>query len=411
MDNSDSGEQLKIKAIPEMSCKEPVYSILRLPVDLPPSIDTTDLVGLYGYTEEDFSAVWSPSISVLGEEDYSDSESVCLVGDNVTESGDIYISFLPSAETIAALRNWVIRVLPCGVDSSDSDSSSSQGETGSVSLGGVVRFSNRPITSLSIPTFIPRSGGSRRPDESSSSGEDGSCCKHQFTVQAAAGGITIVDGHNPGSSVAGMFNNYPVNAVSISLSSVGTYYIYIIDWELYALTHTFYSDLVASLRIATVTVSSSGISVSQESYQDYPVSYARESLYDGVSTFTVTKSYSNHRMSMSYALSARVLRNNYLLETNNGSGGTALALSADGLNNSLYVYTQRLTTQSYSPTTVDTGFGFTLPSPTPEWYTALVQYRWTTSASVEDFRLIHRTPTPYLFNFSYLPLNSIVESM
>lgn len=147
-------------AIPELDC-EPVFSIMRVQDYLPTNIDTTEVIEAFGFAGTDVNKAWDYEVVLLGDTPDTapdnPAEDGCEVGDNlvVQQSGVLkYISYLDAALENAGNREWVAPV------SCDMGPNASEDSSPPAGYRGVVPFANPRTRNMSLPTFIPRSGGS-----------------------------------------------------------------------------------------------------------------------------------------------------------------------------------------------------------------------------------------------------------
>lgn len=147
------------KKIPSISC-DPYYSISRVPTSLPGGLETTKLVADYGFTSEDLGLIWGSKLTTVAGADPQDRDA-CVSGNQVDGDDNLFVQItLPTYpdETPREI-NWISSPLPCS-DASD---------TGGIALQGPVPTANRRRGSFSMPTFVPRAGGSRKDSDSSTS--------------------------------------------------------------------------------------------------------------------------------------------------------------------------------------------------------------------------------------------------
>lgn len=218
--------------------------------------------------------------------------------------------------------------------------------------------------------------------------------------------ISVVHGRSTNATSCGTLNGETYARTDIPLADgVSTYYVYAIEGTCYALRHTFHSDLVPTLLLATVTFASDGRpQITQESWVDNPIVPVWSRIC-GASAISATPSYSDHVLSYSYAITATVLRDSEKITIS----GSAIPVTESGATGHLVAYVHELevgpgetpvaglrfvTSQSGSPALDD------------EWYQPVLSYTLEEEDASQAFRIISRLENPYLFTFTTLPLNA-----
>lgn len=148
----------KVIRFPQISCA-PICSVKRLPQAIGTQLDSTDLAGTYAYTVEDLDnrSAWKATDVPLCDNTGVDTENSCdNVADPIEDNGNT-VNYIESAlQTGGSERAWVAFPLAECVYADGVESL----EPLSVTLKyGPVAYASPPIQSISVPTFIPRSGG------------------------------------------------------------------------------------------------------------------------------------------------------------------------------------------------------------------------------------------------------------
>ena len=196
----------------------------------------------------------------------------------------------------------------------------------------------------------------------------------KIRVTSAAGGDDPICGQLNGLTYASMTVTLPTGAA--------TYYIYAVDGQIYALTHTFYSSVVPSFCIARVTVTpnTAALTIYQS---DVPIHVDGVTAPgDGFSEITPSLSYSANRLSASYTYSGRVVFNGVSTAISN------LPLPTGG--QSVTAWLEKLI--SGLTETVNHGVVITPDQPLPahEWSVVLLAYRLTQTSAENTFIVTSR---------------------
>ena len=148
---------LRVTRFPQSSCTRD-YSVSRLPISVNARCDTTDLITLYEFKTEDLGLAWDATMKLTDGTASNESTGTCpLVGEDISAPSAQFISFVSAAIERAGGRNWVQSPLPCAVPDFDVESAYS-----TTMSSGAVSFAQPPITSISVPTFVPRAGGGKK---------------------------------------------------------------------------------------------------------------------------------------------------------------------------------------------------------------------------------------------------------
>jgi hypothetical protein len=132
--------------------------VSRLPISVNARCDTTDLITLYKFKTEDLGLAWDATTKLTDGTASDESTGACpLVGEDVSAPGAQFISFISASIKRAGGRKWIQSPLPCA--EADPDIESGYSTTMS---SGAVSFAQPPITSVSVPTFVPRASGGKK---------------------------------------------------------------------------------------------------------------------------------------------------------------------------------------------------------------------------------------------------------
>ena len=209
--------------------------------------------------------------------------------------------------------------------------------------------------------------------------------------------IRVQNGHNPDSDIAGTLNgaNYDVEEITLA-AGTSKYYVYALSGGIYALNHTFQSDFFPVLRLATVIVANSKLTIEQENFADNPSVPVCGSIY-GATTLTGTVDVESYVATASYQVAAKCILNNIELPY----PATNLELTGEG-RKYLLAYIDKITVENDAAP--DKGFEFSSsgsPSENREWHEIILEYRLTANS----FYVNYRAPSVHLFTFTHLYLN------
>ena len=235
--------------------------------------------------------------------------------------------------------------------------------------------------------------------------------KHQFQVidisETSSDGtvtleIRVQNGHNPDSRVAGTLNGDNYDAEEITLAAgTSEYYVYALNGVIYALNHEFQSDFFPVLRLATVTVVNSKLTITQENFQDDPIVPVCGSIY-GAITLTGTVDVESYVATASYQVAAKGMLNN--IELPYPDTGTLTLPKTDTAETYKYLlaYINKINVENDAAPVA--GFEISssdTPSTACEWHELLLQY----SHTAESFHVKYRSPLLHMFTFTMLYLN------
>jgi hypothetical protein len=234
-------------------------------------------------------------------------------------------------------------------------------------------------------------------------GGSGGATAHQFKVidsstKNAVGNITqhkvsVVNGHAPDNVIAGYVNNISYSRTDIPLTgSLTNFYIYAINGAIYALNHTYASDLFPVVLLATVDISTSGVmTITQESFADNIIVNVAPNTY-GATTLTYAITYNAHSLTVTYSVEASAFINSTPLTL----ASTTIPANATG---KLYAYIMRTTVDP--DTQPEAGFAFTVPEGA-EFRKSVLEY----SLNNSNFTVTARAHDMYFFTFTRLYLNA-----
>lgn len=241
--------------------------------------------------------------------------------------------------------------------------------------------------------------------------------KHQFQVidiseTSSAGTVTlkirVQNGHNPDSDIAGKLNGANYDAEEITLASgtsTLTYYVYAlndgINPGIYALNHTFQSDFFPVLRLATVTVANSKLTIEQENFADNPTVPVCDSVFGATTlTGTVTVDVVSYVATASYKVAAKGMLNN--IELNYQPTENLPTTTTETTYKYLLAYIKKINVENDAAPVADFEISSSdTPSTACEWHEPLFKY----SHTAESFQVKYRSPSLHLFTFTTLYLN------
>lgn len=226
---------------------------------------------------------------------------------------------------------------------------------------------------------------------------------HQFTVVDSSSTnsdgsvelkISVIDG-NGNDQYCGSLNGFLYSNVEIPLQGgIGHFFVYAVDGNIYALSHTFASDLLPVLLLAEIDVKNGTIFITQKNFADNPIVAVVPSIW-GKSTMTGTVSYNRHVLTASYSIESIALCNYNKITLPK----TTIPLTAEETG-SLIVYADKLVVEN--DVTPVTGFEFSTGEPSREWFLPILQYK----LSPTEFRVFSQLENPYLLTFTKLYLNA-----
>jgi len=232
-------------------------------------------------------------------------------------------------------------------------------------------------------------------------GGSGGATAHQFKVidsstTDAEGNITqhkvsVVNGHDSALTSAGVINGIAYNRTDLTLSASGTYYVYAIGGAIYALNHTYASDLFPAVLLATVEVVDGRLEITQESFADnIVVPIVARTV--GSTTLEYEISIADYVLSVTYYVVAKANLNSTTVSMEK----SAIPISENG---SLYAYIEKTVVE---PDEVPVG-GFTFEyDGTFSFNRKVLGYR----LSDTEFRITERTTDTYFFTFTRIYLNA-----